>query len=268
MEKLNAGQLMEIFFQNGHYADMKAAEKKADSYKKHIRRIMDSGTRKRLELPHQNIVLKYMKKSVSTIDQIGLNEYLVDVGIFPLVAEIDAKKAKGNELLDLYQLPREHTLGIAVNGNGKVDIDVPNVEGLKLKPLVDRYVHFNKINKEVSESYEKLKKQMISCPQLAEVKKMKHKYGSVYLKELPPKYDNQAIVDDLGLDFLINMGKPNGELLDKFILQGTITKGDIDQFKTVVDYRMDFIIMDLDSENNMMEFLQSKRMTAAQNFAR
>ncbi|MGN7300423.1 hypothetical protein [Ferdinandcohnia sp. SAFN-114] len=106
---------------------------------------------------------------------------------------------------------------------------------------------------------------MLQCKELHQEKKISHEYGSVSLVANDPLYDINAIYEDFGEEMLIQYGKPDSEKLQQFIQKGIITKKEIDQFKTVVDIRLDFIMMNLDTEKQMMSMLQNRTIQASQN---
>lgn len=279
-QKVNAGQLMEFFFETGAYKAMKAAEKRSDDFKKSIRSILDKGEDKRVEFKNQGVVAKYIRKPIyGDVDYVSLNKLLLDLGILEylhsknhLLSEhmtIDAKKAKGNPVLDLFVLPKEKSIGISTNKNGRYQFEDTVIEGLDIDAQMERYVYFKNILDEQLASYEEIKKKILQCPILQKEGKIQHKYGSVYLKDNPrKKYDVLGIVEHFGMEMLIQFGKPSSDLLDDLIKKGMIKKEEIEQFKPVIDYRLDFVIMSLESEENMLSYLHDKRMAAPKIFKR
>jgi hypothetical protein len=127
--------------------------------------------------------------------------------------------------------------------------------------------------KALSNQYEHLKKKISKLPEVQSMmflpkekrKPIPHKYGSLSVLANDAKYDISAIYDYIGEWLLIEYGVPNSKLLEDFILNGTIKKSDIDQFKTINDIRLEFSVMALEDERKLLEMLDQKNMIAAAN---
>lgn len=121
--------------------------------------------------------------------------------------------------------------------------------------------------------YEHLKRKLMRLPEIQKIQSLPkdmrvpipHKYGSLSLVANSAKYNIPAIYNYIGEWLLIEYGKPNSELLERFILNGTISKKDIDQFKTLKDIRLDFTVMTLEDEKKMLDMLDDKNKRAAAN---
>jgi hypothetical protein len=185
---------------------------------------------------------------------------------------LDHKEVKkDSELLNqLKAYQYEPTFYVKPNFNklGKEKLQ-PNeefkVDHWSIEELAEGY--FNEGNKlqSLDEKYKKAKIEMEKCTELKQKRKLAHKYGSVSLIQNDPLYDVIAIYEDFGEEILIRYGKPDAQKLEEFVIRGIITKNDIEQFKTLVDIHLDFVIMSLDTEQKIYEMLQQRNIQASLN---
>jgi len=277
----DAAALMEKFIEEGNYPLLSQSKDKVKKLTASVRERLESSEVKRHVFEPHNMVGKFIAKSIYDIDYLALNEYLFDIGLLLQVAEIDNKAIEGNELyLDMIQdfkLPDTFYIKPNFNKAGKEIIKgldpfkVPSSR--QLDDLVKDIAVLKPQIKILESDYEKLKRKLVNLP---EVKKMQslpkdlrvaipHKFGSLSLIANQSRYDIPAIYDYIGEWMLIEYAKPNSKLLEKFILNGTLSKKDIDQFRTLVDIRLDFMVMTLEDENKLFNMLDDKNKRAAAN---
>jgi hypothetical protein len=60
-------------------------------------------------------------------------------------------------------------------------------------------------------------------------------------------------------------GKPDDIKVQKFILQVTIIQNELDQFKHLVDIRLDFVLLPIKTEATMLDVLSNRQLIASQN---
>lgn len=263
---VHAGILMEQFFENGSYKEMKVTEMRRNEFRNALRQKLYDLDGNRHVFEDRGYVAKYIRKGKYKVDQIGMNEYLYNIGILPMVAVIDHKKVNDIKQLRSFLLPSEKDIGVSTNKLGrysivKLDID----EKMDANLMLDRFIYYDQKNNECKENYKKIKEAIKKCPILKQKEKITHKYGSVFLKEKRYKnYDIIGIINEFGPEFLIENAYVNEEKLNEFIQKGIIKRADLDQFKELVDYRIDFVVMSLESEAKSFSYLQAKQMAAIQ----
>jgi hypothetical protein len=266
-----AGNMMEALLENRFYQRMKMAEDNTKAIKNTLREQLESHESKRHEFKNHNLVAKFVAKKVANTDYERLNEFLNDIGLLVPTVKLNHKDIKKDALLldafSPYQLEQKYKLHIAFNKEGKLIKQYPteNFEDKNINELIESYTSWNMDHKRLVDEYEKTKLEMLACPVLQKEKKVSHKYGSVSKVALDPEYNISQIYDELGADFLIRYGKPDSEKLQEFIYKGLLSQKDIDQFKEVVDIRLDFIVLSLDAEERMLSMLHNRNMKAAQN---
>jgi len=164
-------------------------------------------------------------------------------------------------------LEQKYKLHIAFNKEGKLIKQYPteSFEEQNIDGLIETFNSWNMDHKRLVDEYEKTKLEMLTCPVLQKEKKVSHKYGSVSRVALDPEYNISQIYEELGADFLIRYGKPDSEKLQEFVYRGLLSQSDVDQFKQVIDIRLDFMVLTLDAEERMFSMLHNRKMKAAQN---
>ncbi len=267
-----AADIMESIIDNGMYPSYSRAKKEDEGIKKAMENRLKHSEVRRHELKNTNLVAKFVPKKISKVDHQGLNEFLDDMGLLQFIATFDSAKIKKDTLLQqqliAYQLEPTYFVKPNFNkaGNEKNAFSYVEDDSMSLEDLAQTLVQIKSRLDSYKSNYEKAKKQMILCPELLKKKKVSHKYGSVSLLENNPVYDIQAIYEELGSEFLIQYGKADSSLLAKYIEKGYFPKSAIEKFKTVIDIRLDFVVMDLDTERKNFEILHSKTMKAARNY--
>ena len=266
-----AGDMMESLLENRFYQRMKMAEDNTKAIKKTLRAQLESHESKRHEFKKHNLVAKFVAKKVANTDYAALNEFLNDLGLLVPTVKLNHKDIKSDALLldafSPYQLEQKYKLHIAFNKEGKLIKQYPteSFEEQNIDGLIETFNSWNMDHKRLVDEYEKTKLEMLTCPVLQKEKKVSHKYGSVSRVALDPEYNISQIYEELGADFLIRYGKPDSEKLQEFVYRGLLSQSDIDQFKQVIDIRLDFMVLTLDAEERMFSMLHNRKMKAAQN---
>lgn len=276
-----AAEMMEKFIEDGTYPELKQTKEKIKKLTSSMRERLESSETKRHEFSKFNLVGRFTAKKIYETDYIGLNEYLYDLGLLLHVVEIDNKKLQSNVLyFDMIQdFKLEDTYYIKPNFNkiGRELNKLPDTfeitDQWKLTDIARDLAILKPRVKVLTNEYEMLMRKMLKLPEFEKLKTIpkqsrkpvQHKYGSLSLQMNPVKYDISAIYDYIGEWILIEYGKPNTKLLERFILNGTISKKEIDQFRTIVDVELDFSVMSLEDEQKILNMLDEKKRLAATN---
>lgn len=276
-----AAQMFENFIEEGNYPQLKQTEKKVQLLTSSMKKRLEYSESKRHEFERYQLVGRFVAKKIYETDTVSLNEYLNDLGLLLHVVEIDNKKIQENMLyMDMIQdFKKQDTFSIKPSFNkiGKTLGTLPKTfevtDQWSLTDMARTLSILKPQVKALTNRYEKLKREL---SKLQEIQKMMflpkekrttiaHKYGSLSVVANAARYDISAIYDYIGEWLLIEYGTPNSKLLEQFILNGTIAKRDIDQFKSVKDLRLDFSVMTMEDERRLLEMLDHKHMTAAAN---
>lgn len=269
----NIKKKIEIFVESGLYKDLKRKEATRNELKEKVQRVAEQFDERRHVFEHLGTVCKFITKSIYQWDQIALNEYLNDIGILPMVVEVDTRKAKDIEIMKLYENEPEYSLGVSWNKKGKElnktdeeEMIIPDDQDMEW--YLRRYNHVKEQEEYLVQQYDDIKKEAEMLLKEQQVKKLVHEYGSFYLRKKPVTYDIESIISDFGLDFFIEYGKVNRNKLGKFILDGVLKESDLDPFRKEIDRRVDFVIMKIEKEANALEWFNKKMHIASQNYRR
>lgn len=281
IKKSVAAELMEKFIDDGKYPELKQAEGKIKKLTSSVKQRLETSELKRHVFKDFNLVGRFTAKKIYETDYIKLNEYLYDIGLLLQVSEIDNKAIQTNELyMDMikdfklpetfYVKPNFNKLGKELN---KVPASFEITDQWEINDMVRQLAILKPQVKELTKEYERLKQILMRLPEIEHLSSLpKHqresipfKFGSLSLVSNQQKYDISAVYDYIGEWILIEYGKPNSDLLEQFILNGTISKKDIDQFRTMIDIRLDFSVMSLEDEKKILEMLDNKNQIAARN---
>ncbi|MFE7064528.1 hypothetical protein ACFVAD_20545 [Sutcliffiella sp. NPDC057660] len=263
-----AASLMEQFIEEGTYPTLKKLQQQLEDLKKEVRyRLKDSEVR-RHEYQKYNVVAKFVPKSKSSTDNQGLIEnlfcYLQD-RIVCNVLRLDIpliKKEIPEELIALepFKKPPTYYVKPSFNKVGKELISQSEqsytLSELSLNQLVKRFIPLQEQCKNLEATYESFKKKMSMCAALTDKGKLTHKYGSVSLVANRPVYDMEKVLDAFGDEFLVKYATPDNAQLQSLIDNKILPKSEVERFQTVVDYRLDFIMMPLDVERRITSQFQ------------
>lgn len=269
INKPNAAEIMASLLVEGIYGNLKQTEKKLKAVKSAMNHQLHDSEVKRHEFKKFNVVAKYVSKKIYDVDYKGIVEHLFNYLQPELVCravKIDVKSLKEKpevlDVLETYKRKPTYYVKPSLNKAGKELINAPDPDyvGLKLEHLAKEFNNLNPIFKQHEDLYEKAKTEMLQCAELQERKKLSHSYGSVSLVENQAEYKIFKLLEDFGEDFLIEHCLPDSSKVQWYIDNRLLAKSDIDAFKTIKDIRLDFIVMPLDVELELMSMQSQRRM--------
>lgn len=267
-----AAELMNEYINSGAHEKLKQQESVVDRIKATFKERFKQSEDNRFEFPEHNLVCKFVNKKIYETDHAGLLEHLYDLGLFHHIVKINNKKVNSEPFLKLQFEPfkEESTYYVKPSFKRTVQFNVSEFETAHLEnnDLANIFHFHNNKLKHLTNAYNELKKELLKDQELLDKNKIAFEFGSISRIANAPTYDINGIVDEFGLSTLIEYGAPDNKLLDKFILKGTISPKEINQFRKVVDQRMDFIVIPLDVEQKQREISLERKITASHNLMR
>ena len=106
---------------------------------------------------------------------------------------------------------------------------------------------------------------MLQCNELDKTKKVAFEYGSISKIKKQDTYNIKGIYEEFGSEFIINNCKASITELEPFIEQGYLSKSDINQYRNLYTTGLKFIVMTLEDENNISNFLIRRASTGSIN---
>lgn len=260
---LTATEIFAPFFLET-YIPMKHNKDRVELIKGEMKERLKEDERKRIEFNRFNLVAKWRVMSKYETDYAGLNELLFDHGLLKLISLPNkGLNEEAKAMVEPFKLPSDFYVVPTVTtkkAKGKIaefyeDFEVENIETDNLLALFSR---FHTVSKEYEAKYDDVKKQMLNCQLLQKDKKATFEFGSIGLRENSPGYDIDALIDFLGIDFLLAYGKPDMQALDFFMDKGMVDRKEVESFRKEVDRRVDFLLMTKESEQKQFEIYQKK----------
>lgn len=256
--KKDAGKLMEEYIEFGYYHQLKALEKENDRLNHNIHQHLFHAEAKRHEIGN-HLVAKFITKNIYDYDLIGLNEFLYDRGLLQNLIRLSSSNFKKNqELLDLFEthsLKPSYFLKPSLNKVGKelLKMEEPPVRQFSLEEASRRKRETITNLRTARNEYEKLKKQMEQCQWLIAEGKVTHKYGSITMVQKPLIYNTHNMMDKNKILKLIEYGKPEITGVINYASRGFLSKSDIESFRKLIDIKLNFVILDINDEKNIMK---------------
>ncbi|MFS0752974.1 hypothetical protein [Oceanobacillus sp. 1P07AA] len=276
MDNIKSVTLMETFIKSGGYRSLKFAKLKKDKIVNEVKNHLKDSELKRHEFSRYGLVAKFAMNRDFKWDYIGLNDYLADLGLLiPVAKMLPDKELKAEEVYERikdFELPRKsYSLKPSFNKDGKNyntfnEEELEIYEQLNLDMLLNVFDAAKRDVLGCEEHYESIKQEIMSCGVLQDKKKIKYAFGSLSLSLKKEGYDINSIEGEYGIDFLINYTKPDMNKLNEFILQGTITQGEVFQFRkdvTSEDKEMKFTLMEIEDEHKQIQMLSSRSLKAS-----
>ncbi|MFP7442542.1 MULTISPECIES: hypothetical protein [Bacillus] len=262
--------------ESGTYQKLKQQETFLDQSKEALRGMLYHYEGKRHEFKEINYVAKFVRKNVWQTNHAGLIEELlcyVQPNIAAKAIQLDVKKIKeANEegcnvhhLLTPYQNPDTYYLRPTLNKHGKRQIRTHDYlfGGQSIEELVTEIRDNTVTFKAYAEEYEHFKKAAEQCPVLKEKYKVTTPYGSVSLLSNRPTWNIENILNEMGEELIVSYGKVDISKLEQLILQGLIPKSMVSPFRKLLDIRLDFVVMDMSSEEKAVNFHRNKQIQAS-----
>jgi hypothetical protein len=249
------------YVSSGMYKDFKRYEERVSLAKDGIRQNQEELNHKRMEWTSAGVVGKYVAVNVYEYDRVGLNEYLMDVGVLPVVASINAENLTEDQLVELVQLklPSEHYVRYTPNKSGRVDLTEVQEEFKHRDQfsLLDQVFMWKKVKTHfdlMELKWEKARKQALKSPLLLRNKKLSYDYGSFSLIEKSPEYQPKDVLHLFGQDVLIASSKVDMTELDEYVAMGFLKKAEIESFRKIINVNLRYVLIESSKENQIFSY--------------
>lgn len=257
----------ELYVQEGKYQEMKKLESFLKQAKDYLRGALHSLPGKRHEFKSINMVAKFVTEEVKETNHSGFITDALDYvrleALLPLLS-LNHDAIKRDELekeIAPYLLPTTYYVRPTLNKAGKTYVQ-PTDYLFGGQSHLELLAEIKAVTEEldvVTKEYETLKESLHSLPQLKKKKKLSTSVGSISYLANKPSWDMEQIAEKFGEEFVIRYGKVNVGLLDEWVVSGRIPKSIVTNNRTVIDLRLKFVVIRIDTESKIIRIHNSKR---------
>lgn len=255
------------FMTEGEYRAMKQHEAFLKQAKEHLRNELHPLPGKRHEFRELNMVAKFVAVEVRSVDHEGLINELFDyvraeqaVSLLTL-DEKRMKEVDQEGVAAPFLMPKNYFVRPFFNKAGKSYSKTHDYlfGGQSVEDLLTEIRVMGKWHEIKVSEYERLKERLSNHQELIDKNKISTPFGSISRIANKPSWDMAAIVNEVGEDFISTFGQVKLSELDDWVLTGVIPKSIVMKHRTVKDIRLDFVVMQLDVEDRIMNMVKRQR---------
>jgi hypothetical protein len=249
---------LKSFIKDGRYNTLKRTEQDIKKMKENIREYQEKLNIRRIEWFHAGVVGKFISVNKYSYDRVGLNEFLYDIGILPLIVSFDERQLPDNilEAIKVVQVPERNTIRYLPNNLAKSKMDIQiNVENYCITDLVTLWKKSRNVSEVLSCEWERLKNKVLSTLNNDNLVKIEDEFGNFYIDKAKKEYEPNGLLQMLGAKGLIEFGKPDMSKLGRYTSCGIPCIKDINQFRTIIDVSLKYMLIESEKEEKMREYL-------------
>jgi len=261
-----AAKTMQRLCKSGFYKRMKQLENRVEQLKEVLRTRRDH---KRSEFPSIGVICKYQAYNVYETNKLGLNDFLNDLGILPVVVKIDNQMLLEHpdviSIIEKYQNPVERYMRFTPNKLGKVETEQLETDYLEDIEIAKMWLISKKQLDKLQEEYEKHKESMGRSRLLKKERKLPCAFGTVSLIDKRPTFNIEKMYEELGAGFLMQYAKADMQLLDEFMVMGFLNAKEINCFRKIIGVELRFLVTDKETEDRQFRYFQSRLRRSSKN---
>lgn len=267
MSKETVFQDFETYVKSGGYKELKQSDLFLKEAKAHLRKELEQLPGKRHEYRSLNMVAKFVAKKIQRTDHSSIIEEMLNY-LKPEVAlsliTLDVKQIKQDNQLNqiaAYQEEATYYVRPYLNKAGKsyVPLRESLFGGQSNEQLIGEIKMAANAQALHKQKYTELKNRLTETTELQKIKKKKLSIGSLSLIQNTPTWDLQGIFTELGDEFISSYGKVDLARAEEWSLMGRIPQSIIKKHREIVDIQLDFIVMQLDVEEKVMQYHNNRR---------
>ncbi|WP_028393918.1 hypothetical protein [Bacillus cihuensis] len=270
-KELLPSEKLEVFITSSEYNLLKQNTSFLKQAKKHLREQFSHYEGKRHEFKDINMLAKFVPVKVYETDHKGLIQELLcyvrpDV-IFPLI-QLSGIKEEDKDLPFnslKYTFPKTYYVKPFFNKIGKIYNQTTDYlfGGQTTEQLLEEIKDSSSTLKSLEEKYDNLKNYAITCSAFNEKNKILTSFGSLSKIENKTLWDIEKLYNEGFEDTILQYGKISVSKLDDLILSGAVPNKVIQDYRKVVDIRLDFMVMQLDTEERILGIQQRKKIQSS-----
>lgn len=228
---------IEQFICSGKYVELKNLKKQLDTLKNLIRQKQEALNVKRMYWEDIGVIGKFDKHNTYKYDQLSLNQLLQNLGILPLVAELDETALKNEQLEYLKKNRLSYRTSVSYKPNSVIRADMSLIKRnmsqfneVDIQKNVRSWLvvkqHFEKLDLE----WKRLKQIFVTSSVFKHSSIYSSNFGTFKVTESNSKYNIEAVFQLLGTEGLVKIGKVNISLLEEFMAKGFINRSEFNKY--------------------------------------
>ncbi|MDQ0896354.1 MULTISPECIES: hypothetical protein [unclassified Paenibacillus] len=253
------------FIEEGNYQELKIAEARVDRIQEILRESQMADGSSRMEWKDAGVVGKIMRYNVYQTNHIGLNEHLLDLGILPVIADVDIKDLDEVQIkaLKRYLVPGEPYVQFHPKKASRVDVSFveSEVSWLRDASFSDQANAWRaaKGRLHVAENlYQNARAAALKCPNLQKERKLQYDFGSFSYLEKKATCDPEAVLSLFGDAVLIQCARVDSGSLEECCARGYLHRPEVNQFRKIVDVQQRYVVMEIEKEKQNQDFLNRR----------
>lgn len=253
------------FIQEGNYQELKIAEARLGHIQEILKENQKADGSSRMEWKEAGVVGKIMKYNVYQTNHIALNEHLLDLGILPVIADVDIKELDEVQIkaLKRYLVPGEPYVQFHPKKASRIDVSF--VEGevawLRDASFADQANAWKaaKGRLNVAENlYQSARVEALKSPTLRNKRKLQYDFGSFSYLEKKATCDPETVLSLFGDAVLIQCARVDSGSLEECCARGYLRRPEVNQFRKIVDVQERYVVMEIEKEKQNQEFLNRR----------
>lgn len=261
-----AAEYMKNLFVNNIYQDCKRYEFELKEIAREIKKRHPEDSK---VWEFDKVIAIIQHPNVFETDRKGLNECLYDYGILHKVTYFDITKETPQWILDKLE-PFKNPIETFAKFNpkrGLVSKEKKSYDRYSDEALIELWLRTKQFHSDLENDIEQTKEAMMSDIEFRKTRKAITDFGSVSILNKKPTYDMDAVLRELGPEFIIENAKVNTTELEKYVTKGVITEKEINSYRTLTDIIERYVILTKESFQNQGELMTHRRNAQAQNLA-
>lgn len=259
-------EIVNELFENNILKGKSTAELKIDLIKKELEGRM--GDQQYHVFEKQEVVALFSKRNSYMYEVNEFNNYLNDLGILHKVATLSSAPE-----IEKFKNPTSMYVRFTPNKSGKINKEEVTNETTNLlkhlsnDQLIDLWLKLKYELEYCTQQYDLAKDEILIHPEIMSLdkKSIKTPFGTVSVLENKETYDNDAILNELGINYFLENAKVSMTKLEEYIIAGFISNPEIDKFRSISGVSTTFTIITMENLNKRSQAMDFKRRVESEN---
>jgi len=254
------------FVMSGKYFEKTESKKNVEAAKAELKNLLINSEERYHVFKKHGMVAKFVPRAIKETDHRGLIEEIlcyIRSEALSRVITFNKEKMENDGVSNVivpYQYPVSYFVRPSLNKQGKsFNFTLKeNFQGENIDNLLAAIKHYSNLEKSREEEYKECMSEILAFMD-KDMFKVVTDIGSISKIPKDPDYNVYQLIEELGEDFVLNYGEVRLTELEQWINIGALPENITSEYQTVVDIRLDFFVMTLESEQKMFEALNIKR---------